>query len=375
MRKLASVQTISQISPIPTADHVVMAMVLGYETVVKKTDFKVGDQCVYIECDSLCPERPEFAFLESVRYRIKIRRFKGQYSYGLVMPTSILPKGVYNEGADVTEFLGIKNYVKIREDAEELENVQTITTKSRSPVLRFLMKNSTFRKVYLKLNRVDKGNWPEWISKTDEERLQNCTSVLINHFDEPWYITEKEDGSSTTLFKHKTLSWGFNKYVFGVCSRNVWLKSPDNSEFWKIVKSNNLEKKFKTLLGKNEIVLQGECLSPKIQGNKYKLTEPDIYIFNYVINGVRQSLDSLKDMCYTLKLKPVPILSTSFIPSEHMKSKDVKDVMHYMLEMSRGKSKLYDTDREGIVCRLCSNPHISFKVINPDFMMKEVDKT
>ena len=43
-RKLASIQTITQISPIKDADAIEVARVLGWNVVVKKDQFKVGDK-------------------------------------------------------------------------------------------------------------------------------------------------------------------------------------------------------------------------------------------------------------------------------------------------------------------------------------------
>lgn len=64
MRKLASIQTITSLEPIPNADRIELARVLGWKCVVKKGGFKVGDKCVYIEIDSIPPsDIPAFDFL------------------------------------------------------------------------------------------------------------------------------------------------------------------------------------------------------------------------------------------------------------------------------------------------------------------------
>ena len=54
-RKLASVQIVSGLAPIPGADAILVANVLGWQCVVKKTEFQVGDKCVYFEIDSILP--------------------------------------------------------------------------------------------------------------------------------------------------------------------------------------------------------------------------------------------------------------------------------------------------------------------------------
>ena len=30
------------------------------------------------------------------------------------------------------------------------------------------------------------------------------------------------------------------------------------------------------------VAIQGECVAPNIQGNKYKVKEPDLYVFNLI---------------------------------------------------------------------------------------------
>ena len=47
MRKLASIQQILDIRPIKGADVIEVASVLGWNVVVKKGEFSVGDKCIY----------------------------------------------------------------------------------------------------------------------------------------------------------------------------------------------------------------------------------------------------------------------------------------------------------------------------------------
>ena len=70
-RKLASVQKIKAIAPIEGADAIEKIEVLGWELVAKKGDFKVGDLCVYVEIDSILPDRPEFEFMRPRKFRVK----------------------------------------------------------------------------------------------------------------------------------------------------------------------------------------------------------------------------------------------------------------------------------------------------------------
>ncbi len=58
MRQLASIQKILKLEPIEGADAIVCATVLGWQLVVKKDEFKVGELCVYVEIDSILPDKP-----------------------------------------------------------------------------------------------------------------------------------------------------------------------------------------------------------------------------------------------------------------------------------------------------------------------------
>lgn len=60
---LASVQKITNISPIQGADLIEVATVLGWQVVVKKGEYRIGDSCSYIQIDTIVPELPEYEFL------------------------------------------------------------------------------------------------------------------------------------------------------------------------------------------------------------------------------------------------------------------------------------------------------------------------
>src|SRR3954471_20239449 len=100
MRKLASIQTVNAIEPIPNADAIEKIRVLGWWVVSKKGEHKPGDKLVYCEIDSLLPERPEFEFLRPGSFkpaqadasgatvlpsgsRIKTVKLRGQVSQGI----------------------------------------------------------------------------------------------------------------------------------------------------------------------------------------------------------------------------------------------------------------------------------------------------
>src|ERR1041385_4789930 len=110
--KLASIQVITDIRPIEGADRIEAATVLGYQTVIKKGEFRPGDLCVWHEPDTVTADRPEYEFLRSHGFRLKVSRFRGQVSQGLALPLAVLPAANYAVSDDVTELVGIRKYEK-----------------------------------------------------------------------------------------------------------------------------------------------------------------------------------------------------------------------------------------------------------------------
>lgn len=90
----------------PNADRLEIIPIGGYQAVVGKGNFKVGDLAVYIPPDSIVPQKPEYSFVwerdgggnlrdippdaevpEKYR-RVTVKRLRKEYSEGLLMPMS-----------------------------------------------------------------------------------------------------------------------------------------------------------------------------------------------------------------------------------------------------------------------------------------------
>ncbi len=344
MRKLGSIQKIKKIEKIKGADNIELVTILGWEVIIKKDEFKVGDLCVYIEIDSMLPEKPEFEFLRPKKFQIKTFKLGkfGVVSQGIAFPISILPKKQYKIDEDVTDIIGIKKYDP--EKAKELK-----LKKKKNPIIKFLYRFKLFRHIMSKFK--SKESFPSFIPKTDETRLQSIPRVL--HSDDMYYVTEKLDGQSGTISKNKGKHY--------VCSRNLWLKKNNDSSYWKMYKKYNLKDKLNRL--NRNIAIQGEIIGPKIQKNKYNLKELDFYVFLIYNIDTRQylNLTEMISLCKKLGLKMVPIINDNF---------KLKSTVKEMVEMSKGSSKLYNTKREGLVFRSTTYGHKSFKAINPDFLLK-----
>jgi len=327
MRKLASIQKIKSLGPIEGADAIEKAQVLGWQLVVKKGEFEIGDLCVYCEIDCIMPNKPEYAFLEPRKMRIRTVKLRGQVSQGICFPLSVLPKEVpITEGLDVTEILGVKKY--------------------EPPIPASLAGTM-------------KGRFPSYIPKTDEPRVQIMQEFLDKHQGEKCYVTEKIDGSSVTYF--------MNNGEFGVCSRNLELLEDDENSLWKIARELDIENKL-ARLDKN-YALQGEIVGEGIQKNTLKLRGQTVFFYNVFDIKAYKYLDfkEFVSLIESLGLKTVPIIDEEYI---------LENDINKIVEMSIGKSLINPQGwREGIVIRSLKEQFIngerfSFKAVNPKFLLK-----
>jgi len=334
-RKLASIRRISAIEPIEDADAIEVAVVDGWRVVVKKGEFKPHSLGIYCEVDSFLPIQPEYEFLRPSSYRkladgsegfrLRTIKLRGQVSQGLLLQ---LPDGLwdYPVGADVTELLGIKKY----------ETAIPVAIAGEMA-----------------------GRFPtHLVPKTDEERIQNLTSMW-KHFRSvgPWYVREKLDGSSITFFH--------NNGEFGVCSRNWQMKEGDTAA-WRIANELGLPKSLGEYFG--NIALQGELIGPGIQGNRYKSIKSSVRLF---------SAWNIDAQCYVHDAKLQVIAGTlGFLTVPYVRSYDVlPETIDELIASADGESALNLTPREGLVFRYYEEGMLrfSFKVISNKFLLKEKD--
>ncbi len=345
MRKLASIQKIIDLKPIPNADKIEVATILGWNCVVSKGDFKVGDYCVYFEIDSFLPVKPEFEFLrkncfkkmadDSEGFRIRTIRLKKQISQGLALSTKILPQPKdYQIGEDVTELLGVKLW--------------------RPPIPACL-------------KGLVKGSFPTFMPKSDETRVQVLQDVLTRHKGMKCYVTEKIDGTSATFY--------IKDGVFGVCSRNMELLETADNAYWKIARELKIEEKLKSL--NTNIMLQGELCGEGIQGNPLKILGKKVLFFNaFEIDKYKYlNFEELFKLLKALNLDMVPVVNGEYILTDNIEE---------LVKMSINKSVLNkNSEREGIVIRPViegidlqmaqgfGNGRLSFKAVNPEYLLQD----
>ena len=351
MRKLATVQQISELRPIEGADAIEVARINGWDVVVKKGDFKTDEMVVFCEVDSFLPIQPEYEFLRKSSYkkmsdgtegfRLKTIRLRGQLSQGLLINyqtlISKLPPDenghvdLPDMGEDVTEIMGILKY--------------------EPPVPACLAGQV-------------KGNFPGFLHKTDEPRCQSFKKDEYQAYKDKgskYYITEKLDGSSCSIYLRGN--------EFGVCSRNMDLKETEGNTFWKVARQQNIEeilRKHAAKTGQQTVCVQGELVGEGVQGNIYNIKGHDFYIYNLYYSDCDQyaPIEELIEFTQEYSLKHVPLLHKDInLPENSMEC----------LKLAEGKSALNsNTEREGVVIRYFDRS-VSFKAISNKFLLKKDD--
>ena len=342
MRKLASIQKIKELSPIKGADRIEVAKILGWEVVVKKGEFKVGDFCIYFEIDSILPDKPWCSFLKNKDkpekpIRLKTIRLRGQLSQGLALPLNILDEyfdpneeilDTLEEGDDLTKVIGVKKY------------------EPEIPAC---------------LNGEVKGPRPSYAPKTDEHRVQSFPEVIEEFKGRAVYIGQKVDGTSSTYAQ--------NGDKFDVCGRN-WSYNPSTENtYWEMATKYNLVEKLKDA---GDFIIQGEIAGPGIQKNPLKLEGHELFVFN-VMNLNKEGCKYLDyndfiEFCKKYELQTVPILKEDIT----FEWPDVDT----LLEEAKG-NYANGKIQEGIVIRPMFNFYseilkgrASFKVINNEYLEK-----
>lgn len=387
-RKLATIRIIKDIQPIPGADSIELVYVDGWQIVARKGEFKPNDWCIYFEIDSFLPVHPVFEFLRASSFRdipelgqgfrLKSIKLRKQLSQGLVVPLektmrqfgSYINEFLYDhepfsfgwfngqvkvpfaEGNDVTEYLGVKKF--------ELP-------------------------ISAQLAGIVRGNFPSFIPKTDQERVQNLTfhdgaefetvyhtsegkEIRVNKAPRPgpkqydYELTMKLDGSSMTVYRK-------DGYV-GVCSRNMDLLETEDNAYWKCARDSGLIdflKRTDDALADN-IAFQGELMGPGIQNNREGFSVSMFFLFDVFSIGAQIYAGRTERSNIYLHLLRNEV-AISHVPILDPKIKGVELTLEKCLELATGAS-INHKIREGVVFKSLDGNY-SFKAINNQFLFDD----
>lgn len=392
-RKLASIQEIKSVKPIPDADKIEVASILGWEVVVRKDEFKAGEKIVYFEIDSFLPSSKKYSFVgkerinpitlntanEEVGFRLATAVLRGQVSQGLALKFKELDhtfSGMEQEelihylsglpiGTEVTELFGVTKFDR-PEIANELGNLV--------------------------------GTFPsQYISQTDEERIQTEPKSYSEIKGQPYYITSKIDGTSITNV------WHDGELI--CATRNNTLDKFNAIE--KMLNNNGVAEKLKNY---ENVSFQSELYGVGVQKNKLGIRDKRLATFTISKNNQVLGLESMLDVVDDLGLEIPEIVELGSEDPEQIKRildkiekinskrKDINPVkstegplkivvqkvvtknFDYSISeiIERMNGTTYSTSgqlQEGGVVRPLADTvdrkPISFKVINNKFLVKE----
>lgn len=341
---LATVEKVLAVEHHPNADKLDIIKVLGYDAIVGRDQYKVGDLIVFIQPDSILPQDKPWCS-DLLRYtskgRIRAVRLRGEWSMGLVCGLQDLyDKVLYlsidgdlvEEGQDVTEALGVTKY---------------------EPAL---PKNLQAR-----------GGLPFQIPKTDEDRWQNLRN-LDDLMGQEVDVTLKIDGSSATYYCLLGGHWpGEDQTKVGLCSRSLELKlgeDENGQEFSS--KWHEAERRY-GILDRLRVYCEREGVSLALRGEIYgegiqafphnphcrgSIDFAAYSVYNITDKGYEEkgSKYYYRDVAAALGLPEVPLLESSQTLTTAM----IADYDHKY-------KKVQDKPFEGVVIKHAEG---SFKVIN-----------
>jgi len=336
--KLASVEKVLEVNEHPNADRLELVKVLGWEVVVQKGLHKVGDLVCFITIDTIVPSILTFDFMENKKFRVKPIKLRKKVSNGLLLPLSevkqamrelksanlvsypsVMPNGWLNEGADISNYLGIAKYEK--------------------PVPACLSGNTI-------------GYRPSYIKKTDEDNLRNDVDLFNQLMDGRIVVSIKVDGSSWSCFFDPNGK-------FHVCSRKMDIERNPNNTFWKIAIDLDLENKIKEICP--DVCIQGELYGEGVNGNHLGIKGQKLAVFNlwHIKNGSYLDTPQFNRLTKLLDAPTVEFLKATDIPT----SKD----LDAFVELANKQYYPNERPAEGIVLRSSLDANVSGKIINENY--------
>lgn len=251
---------IAHIEPHPNADALEIAHILGWQVVVQKGMFSIGDKVVYFPPDTVLPQEVSDQF-GVTKYlsngRVRSVKLRGQPSFGFVQPA---PDGV--EGDNLAEYYGAEKYI--------------------AP---------------LKISQEDVDRDIDGFERyTGIENLRNFQGVF--EVGEPVVVTEKIHGTNSRFGM-------INGELMAGSSRLRRRESP-NSLYWM---PRRFLEKYVSSVSAHSVIVYGEIYGGSMQkGFDYGLKQPSYRAFDIAINGKYLDFADFIAVCAEYQIPTVPVL-------------------------------------------------------------------
>jgi len=313
---------------------------------VRAEEFKLGQYAVYIPPDSVVPTaEPEFSFLreqDNKIYefrRIKVRKFRGLYSQGLLVP---IRQG-FQLGQDVSDILHITHYEPELNNSLKLGGISVKTpTYNGQPISEY-----TEIENYRKYNTA--------FDNLDCDVVISCKIHGANfravHTGKKLYVGSHHQWKLGPNDKNKFIVWLINlsknktyrKYLYKIIgNRAMAINTSALNLYWEIAIKYDLENILKAHPG---ITIYGEMYGSVQKGYLYDAT-PDEPV-KLVIFDVKDSNGKYWD--YEKAYQFIMSKGLNFVPILYKGPWDSK----LALELAEGKTTLGDKGhvREGVVVK------------------------
>lgn len=308
---IVPVTTIEALTPHNNADSLELAQVLGWQLVVRKGEYQVGDRIVYFPIDTLLPLELSDR-LGVTKYlskqRIRCAKLRGEPSFGL----AVRPDQDWPVGENVAEFYGARKYEPpVRVTAGDAEVAH-----------------------------------PLFVAYTEIENMRNFPDTFDNG--ESVMLSEKIHGTCCGI--------GSIEGELMADSRQVRRKRPAedrfaSSTYWYPFGLEPVRTLVEELACEHrQVILFGEVYGSKIQSFHYGLRGVlGFRAFDLLLDGHYIDWPDFLGLCAKYGVETVPALAT--IPF------DLAEVKRY----SEGKTQLMETTnahiREGVVVRPVRERH------------------
>jgi RNA ligase (TIGR02306 family) len=355
---LVRVVEIDEIKPHPNADRLEIAVVGGWQVIVGKDSYEVGDVAVHIPPDAMVLQEyadewgvtQYLSFKKNARAgRVRAARLRGETSFGFLVPNSLGEPA----GTDLREVWEIEKY---EAPAKTLGAGQV------------------------------SNEHPLFHRYTNIQNLRNYPNGL--DYDQPVVVTEKLHGTNSRI------GW-VRRDVLSVLPLEV-VDLPENerrqlaleSGYELVVGSHRTQRQleepgvyglplkkfdeaFRHLLRlfnrSQSIIVFGEIFGPGIQDLHYGRKEPEYRVFDIAVNGEYLDYEELRMVCVAVGLPMVPVLYSGVYTFEEL------------CHAAEGNTSLCFGEhiREGIVVRPLAEGQWDgcrrqiFKLISPDYLCRK----
>ena len=398
----AKVFRILQLEKHPNADTLDIIKIDGYQIVSKRGQFQIGDLAIYITPDSVVPQTEPFRFIwepyvdpflveqqkkqepipltipevSEKRRRITVRKFRGEWSEGLLLPVrdfGISDKGSYcdyletyswKEGEDVSDFLGITHYDpdKGKESTfGENSSAPKARKKGYPRSLRGWYNYITRRiKQFVRLEAKTDGSSEAvslGIPVYDVDAWKNYKNVFVEG--ELVQVTEKIHGSNARYI--------FLDGVMYAGSRTLWKSANSNCIWRKALKENPwIEEWCRAHEG---YVLWGE-VTPTQGGYEYGSKKTQFFVFD-----VRTPDGKWLDESTPEGLAILTCLYGYSVPTLYKGPFNLEKIMEFV----DGPSTIKDAKnmREGVVIKTIPERHVhglgraQLKIVSSEFLLHD----